>query len=76
MPRQNGMRKQYESPALVKRTIEQAKLLCVGYAWIGHQGAKELLEVMFAGYSESTVRRANQIRESMSRQPIEPRWGR
>jgi len=39
--------KLYSPPVLQKRTVEQAKLLLVGYAWIGHQGARELLELLF-----------------------------
>jgi hypothetical protein len=37
----------YAAPALRERTIEQAKLLLLGHAWIGHRGARELLEVLF-----------------------------
>jgi hypothetical protein len=36
--------KRYTPPVLHKRTVEQAKLLLVGHAWVGHRGAKELLE--------------------------------
>ncbi len=36
----------YSPPVLKERTIEQAKLLLVGYAWIGHCGARELLEIV------------------------------
>ena len=36
----------YSPPVLQERTIEQAKLLLVGYAWIGHSGARELLEIV------------------------------
>ncbi len=36
----------YSPPVLQKRTIEQAKLLLVGYAWIEHRGAGELLEIV------------------------------
>jgi len=42
-----GTRKPYAPPILRKRTLEQAKLLCLGYAWIGHRGARDLLELMF-----------------------------
>jgi len=37
----------YAPPVLQKRTPEQAKLLLVGYAWVGHRGARELLELLF-----------------------------
>jgi hypothetical protein len=40
--------KPYEAPVLRKITSEQAKLICVPYAWIGHKGAKVLLEILFA----------------------------
>jgi hypothetical protein len=36
----------YSPPVLQTRTMEQAKLLLVGYAWIGHDGARELLEIV------------------------------
>jgi hypothetical protein len=47
-------RKPYVPPILTRRTLEQAKLLCLGYAWIGHRGARDLLELMFPEESEST----------------------
>jgi hypothetical protein len=34
------------APVLQTRTMEQAKLLLVGHAWIGHCGARELLELL------------------------------
>ena len=36
--------KRYSPPVLHRRTVDQAKLFLVGHAWIGHRGAKELLE--------------------------------
>ena len=36
----------YSPPLLQTRTTEQAMLLLVGYAWIGHNGARELLEIV------------------------------
>jgi hypothetical protein len=36
----------YSPPVLQTRTMEQAKLLLVGHAWIGHCGARELLELL------------------------------
>ena len=41
-------RKTYETPVLRKITSEQAKLICIPYAWDGHKGARELLEVLFS----------------------------
>jgi hypothetical protein len=38
----------YSPPKLVVRTVEQAKLLLVGHAWIGHRGARDLLELLFS----------------------------
>lgn len=40
--------KQYEAPRLRRITSEQAKLICIPYAWDGHKGAQELLEAMFS----------------------------
>jgi hypothetical protein len=40
-------RKPYNSPTLRLLTAEQAKLICIPYAWIGHKGATELLKLMF-----------------------------
>ena len=41
-------RKPYEKPTAKKLTPEQAKLKLLGYATMGDQGAKDLLEKMFA----------------------------
>ena len=40
------LRMPYSPPVLQTRTMEQAKLLLVGHAWIGHGGARELLELV------------------------------
>lgn len=40
--------KRYEAPALRRITLEQAKLICIPQAWDGHQGARELLELLFS----------------------------
>lgn len=40
--------KTYSSPKLTKLTPEQAKLLLLGQAGQGGQGAKDLLEVLFS----------------------------
>jgi hypothetical protein len=37
----------YVPPTLRALTSEQAKLICIPYAWVGHKGARELLELMF-----------------------------
>ena len=42
------IRKPYQTPMLSKCTRDQAILFCIGYAWIGHRGARELLELMFS----------------------------
>jgi hypothetical protein len=39
-------RSPYCPPALLKRTREQATLLLVGHAWLGHKGARDLLELL------------------------------
>jgi hypothetical protein len=44
---QNDEPKQYEAPVLRRITSEQAKLICIPYAWIGHKAARELLEILF-----------------------------
>jgi hypothetical protein len=41
-------RKPYEKPTAIKLTTEQAKLKLLGHAIFGDQGAKDLLEMMFA----------------------------
>jgi hypothetical protein len=45
------IRKPYEKPAATKLTAEQAKLKLLGYASLGDQGAKDLLEMMFPAAS-------------------------
>lgn len=40
-------RKPYEKPTATKLTPEQAKLKLLGHASTGHEGAKDLLEMMF-----------------------------
>jgi len=42
-----GNRKFYEPPALRRPTTSQAALFLVGHAYIGDQGAKEMLELLF-----------------------------
>ena len=42
-----GKRKSYEPPILRKLTREQAILFLVGHAYIGDQGAKELMDRLF-----------------------------
>jgi hypothetical protein len=37
----------YSKPKLSQRNVEQAKLFLVGHAWIGDQGARVLLELLF-----------------------------
>jgi hypothetical protein len=40
-------RKRYAEPTLRKLTREQATLSLVGHAYIGHQGARQILEILF-----------------------------
>jgi hypothetical protein len=40
--------RQYEAPRLICITSEQGKLICIPYAWDGHKGARELLEIIFS----------------------------
>ena len=47
------LRKPYEPPAVRRRTPEQSKLLLLGHAWNGNQGAKDLLEVLFPEPSQT-----------------------
>lgn len=54
-PHERGNRKRYDQPVLRKLRSEQAKLFLVGYAYIGHHGAKEILEVLFPVPSPTSV---------------------
>jgi hypothetical protein len=48
-----GKLKTYSPPKLTTRTPEQAKLLLIGHATQGDQGARDLLDVLFpAGLKE------------------------
>jgi|GEM_PF-6755642 hypothetical protein len=40
-------REPYTEPTLRKLSREQAALFLVGYAYIGHQGARDILEILF-----------------------------
>jgi hypothetical protein len=42
-----AVKKQYSCPNLKTRTVEQASLFLVGYAWVGDKGAWDLLELLF-----------------------------
>jgi len=46
--------KVYKQPILRELAPEQAILYLVGYAYIGHRGAKELLELLFPMSTDST----------------------
>jgi hypothetical protein len=46
-PREVYSRKPYELPVLRKLTSEQATLFLMGQAYIGHRGARILLELLF-----------------------------
>lgn len=45
-------KKQYEAPVVRKLTLEQAKLLLIGHATIGDQGASDLMDVVFSDPSD------------------------
>jgi hypothetical protein len=47
-------REPYTEPTLRKLTREQATLFLVGYAYIGHQGARDILEVLFPAPNAET----------------------
>ena len=42
-------KKEYQSPTVRKLTLEQAKLMLIGHATMGDQGAKELMDIVFPG---------------------------
>ena len=44
---EDDKRRSYDQPLLRKLSPEQACLFLVGRAYVGHQGAKELLELLF-----------------------------
>jgi hypothetical protein len=50
-------RKPYERPILRELTSEQAVVFLVGHAYIGNQGAKELMEMLFPN-ADGTQNRA------------------
>ena len=53
-------RKPYEKPVVRELNLEQSKLLLTGHVSMGHQGAKELLDLLFgqqAPQSEEVVRK-------------------
>jgi hypothetical protein len=45
---QGKPRKPYQKPTATKLTPEQARLKLLGHEVLGHRGAMELLELMFA----------------------------
>jgi hypothetical protein len=42
-----GIRKRYDTPILRTLRLDQAALFLVGYAYAGHRGATEMMEVLF-----------------------------
>lgn len=52
-------KKQYEAPTARKLTIEQAKLILIGHATMGDQGAKELMNIAFPEPASSMEPTAN-----------------
>jgi hypothetical protein len=51
-------RKPYERPLLRELTSEQAVVFLVGHAYIGNQGAKELMEMLFPMPTDSRIARS------------------
>jgi hypothetical protein len=49
-------KKEYQSPTIRKLTLEQAKLVLIGHATMGDQGAKELMDLVFPGPSDLGTR--------------------
>ena len=64
-----GKRKPYEQPILRELTSEQAVLFLVGHAYIGNQGAKELMEMLFPLPTDSRIALTHETRE-MVRRPV------
>jgi hypothetical protein len=60
-------RKPYEQPILRELTSEQAVLFLVGHAYIGNQGAKELMEMLFPLPMDSRIARTHETREMVGR---------
>ena len=52
-PSETGKRKRYAAPILRTLRSEQAALFLVGYAYVGHQGARAILEILFPAPSET-----------------------
>lgn len=44
---ESGNRGRYDQPILRRLTFEQGTLFLVGYAYVGHQGARDIMEVLF-----------------------------
>src|ERR1019366_10113025 len=61
--------KPYEQPMLRELTSEQAVLFLVGHAYIGNQGAKELMEMLFPLPTDSRIALTHETRE-MVRRPV------
>jgi len=49
------LHKPYLPPQLQARTFSQAALFLTPYAWIGNQGATDLLELMFSSPTQGLV---------------------
>lgn len=51
-----SLSKEYVAPTLTARTIEQATLFLIGYAWLGDRNAQDLLVALFPvrGHNEIT----------------------
>jgi hypothetical protein len=58
-------RKPYQPPRLRKVTSSQASLFLVGHAYIGHQGAKELLELIFPPFEDTDRNRIGPVPASL-----------
>jgi hypothetical protein len=53
--------KVYEPPHLRELKLEQGTLYLVGHAYIGHRGAKQLLELLFPEPTGSNVNTAGRL---------------
>lgn len=47
----------YDPPRVKTRTRDQAVLFLLGYAWIGVQDARDLLELLFDGEARRTEKK-------------------
>jgi hypothetical protein len=72
LSRAQSSRKLYTAPTLRKLTREQATLFLVGHAYIGHQGAREILEILFPAPGVVTKIEGPQHRTEQLGQSLQP----